>query len=210
MCGRYSLTDPAEAMERLFGLEADPAMVPRFNIAPGQSAPVLRILDGEREISTPKWGLVPHWVKSASTRLINARAETVATKFKSAFSSRRCLVPADGFFEWRKEGAGKQPYRIGFKGGPPFAMAGIWERGRRGDTFAIVTTAANVRIAPIHHRAPAIVAETSHDLWLRGDNSAAQSLLRPCAPDAMAFYRVSSRVNDVRNDDEDCIAWLGA
>ena len=166
-----------------------------------------------------RWGLIPPWSKDASiaSKLINARGETVAEKpsFRSAYESRRCLVPVDGFYEWRTEGGKKQPFRIGFREGKPFAFAGLWESwtvpeglkdtGDTVETFTIVTTNANPKLVPIHHRMPVIVDPTDYELWLEGGSDEANAVIKPFSQDDMAFYRVSTRVNNVRNDDEACV-----
>ena len=212
MCGRYTLTRPAEALERLFDVGAGPGSRPRYNVAPTQPAPVLRIgPGGGRRIETARWG----WTAlragdgGAPPLLINARAETVPARpaFREAFATRRCLVPADGFYEWRRERGRRQAFRIGFEGGAPFAMAGLWEKaGDSSGRFVVVTTAAPAKFAPIHPRFPLIVAAADHDAWLSGDAAAARALLRPPSADGMAHYRVGDRVNDARNDDPACVA----
>lgn len=223
MCGRYTLTVTPEMLRKLFGFDVTPNLEPRFNIAPTQMAPVVR--DGGecgRRMDLFRWGLIPAWAKdmSGASKLINARGETVAEKpaFRAAFADRRCLVPVDGFYEWRTEDGVKQPFRIGFRGGAPFAFAGLWESwtapaeaedaGSPVQSFTIVTTEANDKIRPIHHRMPVIVAPENYETWLNGNADAAQSVIVPFPPDDMAFYRVSRRVGNVRNDDADCIVPL--
>ena len=220
MCGRYSLTTAPEALRRLFDFDTTPNLQPRYNIAPTQSVPVVRpAANGGRELAMLRWGLIPSWAKEAAigNKMINARSETVAEKpsFRSAFRHRRCLVPADGFYEWRREGEIKQPYRIGMKGGAAFAFAGLWESWPGTDdddaveTFTILTTEANRRLGPIHARMPVILAPDAYDAWLAAESGSrddALGLLRPFAEAPMAFYRVSTRVNSPRNDDPDCLA----
>jgi len=228
MCGRYSLTTAPEAMRALFDYENLPNLEPRFNIAPTQPVPVVRLNEaGRRELALLRWGLIPHWAKDASmaARMINARAETVDAKpaFREAFAKRRCLVPADGFYEWRTEDGRKQPFRIGMKGGAPFAFAGLWESwtapegagpgaapGETVETVTIVTTDANEKLRPIHVRMPVILAAADYAAWLDTHTPAndAKALLRPYPAEPMAFYRVSTHVNAVRNDDAACIAPL--
>lgn len=227
MCGRYSLTTAPEAMRRLFEFENLPNLAPRYNIAPTQLAPVVRRRDGggARELVLLRWGLIPSWAKDASggAKMINARSETAAEKpaFRAAFRARRCLVPADGFYEWRTEDGRKQPFRIGFRGGGAFAFAGLWETwavrdgpeaGTTVESYTILTTAANDKLRPIHDRMPVILPPADWDAWLDPATAvpAAQALLRPHPPEPMAFYRVSIRVNSVRNDDADCIAPLNS
>ena len=226
MCGRYSLTTAPEALRRLFDFSNLPNLAARYNIAPTQDVPVVRSAGGgdggELELAMLRWGLVPSWAKEISigARMINARAETVAEKpaFRSAFRDRRCLVPADGFYEWRTEDGKKQPFRIGMKGGAPFALAGLWERwAPEGEepveTVTIVTTDANDKLRPIHHRMPVILAPDDYATWLdtgAEDAGPARALLRPYPGEPMAFYRVNPRVNNARNDDPECIAPLVA
>jgi putative SOS response-associated peptidase YedK len=217
MCGRYSLTTPVEALRRLFRFEQLPNLAPRYNIAPTQQAPVVRSSGSGREIVMLRWGLVPSWAKEiAGAPLINARGESVAEKpsFRNAFAKRRCLVPADGFYEWpvRADGV-KQPWRIGRRDGEPFAMAGLWESwrapgGEDVESFTIVTTAANGDIAPLHDRMPVILATNDHDLWLNAAAPRAEilALLRPYPANELRAYAVSTRVNKVANDDAACIA----
>ena len=219
MCGRYSLTVTPDELYRLFGIDDKLNLQPRFNVAPTQAAPVVRKNGAEKNMDMLRWGLIPPWSKDASiaSKLINARGETVAEKssFRSAYESRRCLVPVDGFYEWRTEGGKKQPFRIGFREGKPFAFAGLWESwtvpegledtGDTVETFTIVTTNANPKLVPIHHRMPVIVDPSDYDLWLNGAPDDAANVIRAFPPDEMAFYRVSTRVNNVRNDDESCI-----
>ena len=206
-------------LRTLVNVDTSLNLQPRFNIAPTQMAPVVRRSDDGRRMDMLRWGLIPSWSKdkNIASKLINARGETVAQKpsFRDAYKKRRCLVPVDGFYEWRKEGEAKQPYRIGFRGGTPFVFAGLWESwtvpdgqedaGDVIETYAIVTTEANPKIAPIHHRMPVIVDPSDYDLWLNGAPDDAANVIRAFPPDEMAFYRVSTRVNNVRNDDESCI-----
>ena len=234
MCGRYTLTVTPEMLRTLINFAVTPNLQPRFNIAPTQMAPVVRAQcgaqdgggggngGGGRKMDMLRWGLIPSWSKdmSVASKLINARGETVAEKpsFSAAYRERRCLIPVDGFYEWRPEGDGKQPFRIGFRGGAPFVFAGLWESwtappdavnaGDVVETFTIITTAANDKLAPIHRRMPVIVDPADFDLWLTGDPANAAEIIRPYPADEMAFYRVSTRVNNVRNDDAECIAPL--
>lgn len=219
MCGRYSLTVTPDELYRLFGIDDKLNLQPRFNVAPTQAAPVVRKNGAEKNMDMLRWGLIPPWSKDVSiaSKLINARGETVAEKpsFRSAYESRRCLVPVDGFYEWRTEGGKKQPFRIGFREGKPFAFAGLWESwtvpeglkdtGDTVETFTIVTTNANPKLVPIHHRMPVIVDPTDYELWLEGGSDEANAVIKPFSQDDMAFYRVSTRVNNVRNDDEACV-----
>ena len=222
MCGRYSLTTAPEALRRLFNFLNQPNLGPRYNVAPTQSAPVVRpAADGTgRELVMMRWGLVPSWAKDLSigAKMINARSETVAEKpaFRSAFRHRRCLVPADGFYEWRTEDGKKQPFRIGMKGGGPFAFAGLWESwtapedagdlaGETIESYTIITTTANEKLRPIHARMPVILDEAAHESWLTDEPATLAPLLTAFPAQPMAFYRVNPRVNNARNDDPSCI-----
>ena len=226
MCGRYSVTLPVEALARVFGFAERPNLAPRWNLAPTQQAPVVRlrdgggIEDGGRRLVMLRWGLVPAWAKDVSmgATLINARAETVAEKpaFRGAFRKRRCLVPADGFYEWKAEGKVKQPWRIQRPDGAPFAFAGLWESWQPKEagaapleSFTIVTTDANATLAPVHHRMPVILTTAEAQArWL--DPAAApdalQALLTAAPDDFLTAFRVSTRVNSARVDDAACIA----
>ncbi len=220
MCGRYSLTTPVEALRSLFRLVGNPNLPPRFNIAPTQDAAVVRPVQGgaERELAMLRWGLVPSWSRGPDSRygMINARAETVAEKpaYRAAFRQRRCLVPADGFYEWRQQGGRKQPYRFCLKEGGAFALAGLWESWSGGEnetieSFTIIVTDANALVRPIHDRMPVIVDPVDHDAWLDAEGTAvseALALLRPFEAEAMTAYPVSPRVNSPRNDDAECVA----
>lgn len=210
MCGRYLLTSPVDALIDLFGVQERLNLAPNYNAAPTQSLPIVRSDEsGRRELVSARWGLVPFWAKDLSigARAFNARVETLAEKpmFREAYRRRRCLVPADGFYEWQKTGAAKQPYLIRVKGGGPFAMAGLWERwGKDAETvtsFTIVTTAANAFMAELHDRMPVILDPADWQLWLDPSRGNAAALLRPC-PDAwLERWPVSPRVGNVRNND---------
>jgi putative SOS response-associated peptidase YedK len=222
MCGRYSFTTPIEAVRRLFGVAGGGNLAPRYNVAPTQAAAVVRLDEKTppgRILDHLTWGLVPSWAKDASmaARMINARAETVAEKpaFRNAFRRRRCLVPADGFYEWRLEGGAKQPYHIGFADRRPFAFAGLWEHwmGKDGSeilSFSIVTTDANELLRPLHHRMPVILEPEGHARWLDPATEAPVELLHPYRGDGLGFHAVSRHVNNVRNDDPECIAPLAS
>jgi putative SOS response-associated peptidase YedK len=215
MCGRFELhTNPA-AIALAFGLAHPPAISPRYNIAPMQDVPVVRTTrGGERELAQVRWGLVPRWAKDPSigARMINARAETLDTKpaFRNALKWHRCLLPADGFYEWRTLPNGKQPFRIGMKDGSLFGLAALFERwlspeGEVLDTCAIVTTPANPLIRPLHDRMPLIIAPEDYARWLDRSVEDVTDLLSPYPASAMNFYPVSTRVNAVRNDDPSII-----
>ncbi|NHN46766.1 SOS response-associated peptidase [Halostella sp. JP-L12] len=235
MCGRYSLFAPREDVVDLLDAAPEREFGPRYNMAPGEELPVVRDAASDR-IEFLRWGLVPHWADDdgIGNDLINARAETVAEKpsFRDAFRQSyadadgpragRCLVPADGFYEWVDEGDGKQPYRVAFEDDRPFAMAGLWAtweaeveqvgldafgdggdatpETRRLETFAVVTTEPNDLVADLHHRMAVILDEDDRGAWLDADPDAAADLLDPFPADEMRAYPVSTAVNDPSND----------
>jgi putative SOS response-associated peptidase YedK len=220
MCGRFTLTSTPEALAQRFGLDEPPRLAPRYNIAPGQDVLAVRV-DAERERRVAvslRWGLVPSWAKDPAVgfRMINARAETAAQKpaFRSAFRARRCLVPADGFYEWAKREGGKQPYHIGLRDGAPFGIAALWEgwRDPEGDVLescTLLTTDASDSIRDIHPRMPVILDASDHAQWLApdvGDPALLQPLLRPLPDASLTFHPVSDRVNSARIDDPACMA----
>jgi putative SOS response-associated peptidase YedK len=218
MCGRYAITSAPEAIRALFGFEEQPNFPPRYNVAPTQPIPIVRMVDGKRHFALVRWGLLPGWVKDPKTfsLLINARGESVIDKpaFRAAMRRRRCLVPADGFYEWKPAGERKQPYFVRLKSGQPMAFAGLWEtwtgpNGEEMDTAAIVTTTANRTLAAIHDRMPVILAPEAFDMWLdtaNVDAKTAAALLLP-APDALIeSYEVSTAVNRTANDNAALIA----
>jgi putative SOS response-associated peptidase YedK len=211
MCGRFTLTSTPEALAERFGLDAPPALAPRFNIAPGQDVLAIRARDGARRAELLRWGLVPAWSASASEGppLINARSETAAERraFRDAYRARRCIVPASGFYEWAARGDFRQPYWITPRDGEPFGIAGLWERwvapdGARLESCALLTTAASAQVAELHDRMPAILAPGAYAAWL---DPAAEpgALARLLAPNPLAFALrpVGLRVNRVENDD---------
>ncbi len=216
MCGRFAQIDGGRALVEHVSAYAAPAAAPRYNVAPGQTVPVLRQLsDTAAGLAPLRWGLIPSWSRDATigNRLINARSETVAEKpsFRAAFRARRCLIPADGFYEWQRLDGRKQPYFIRLAAATPFAMAGLWEswRGAAGvvETFTILTTAANDTVRPIHERMPVILDPAAHDAWLdpdNGDPKKRRGLLMPYAG-AMIALPVGNHVNRVGNDDRRCI-----
>lgn len=215
MCGRYAITLPPSAMERLFGrLGQLPNFPAHFNAAPGQPLPIVRRAPrGGRELALARWGLVPSWSKGPDSRfsMINARAGTVATKpaYRGAFRHRRCLVPASGFFEWRAGPGGKRPWYFTTRAGEGLAFAGLWEHwsGAAGDeieSFAIVVTDANALVAPVHDRMPVILDPKDHAGWLGEEevpNRALEKLLVPCPAEGMTVWPVSPRVNSAANDE---------
>ena len=219
MCGRYELHSHPAAIALAFGLASPPSVHPRYNIAPMTEIPIVRVnAEGQRELVRMRWGLVPRWAKDASigARMINARGETLVDKpsFQMPYRRHRCLLPADGFYEWQaapaRSGAGeaarKQPLHIGMADGSLFGLAGLYERwrsedGKVLDTCTIVTTAANELLAPIRDRMPLIVARQHYTRWLDPANDDVGDLIVPFSPEAMAHYPVSPRVNNVRHDD---------
>lgn len=210
MCGRYELHHNPDVMALMFELGMEPDWLPRYNIAPSQQAPIVRVdRGGMRKASMTRWGLIPHWAKDKSIayKTINARAETIATTpaYRDAFKKHRCLVPASGFYEWQVRGSGKQPYRIGMIDDAPFAFAGLWSRwndpeGQTIDTYTIVTTEPNALTAKVHSRMPVILAREDYARWLDYEIPDAQALLRPYPADEMRAYPVSSRVGSPKND----------
>lgn len=221
MCGRYELHTHPAVLALAFGLPFPPEIRPRYNIAPTQDVPVVRATrSGARELAQLRWGLVPRWAKDPSigSRMINARAETVTVKpaYRTALRWHRCLVPADGFYEWTMvPGVGKRPFHIGMKDGAPFAFAGLTERwltpaGTPLDTCTIITTQANALVAPLHDRMPAIVAPEDYARWLDSESEDVTDILSPYPAEAMHFFPVSTRVNAVRNDDAGLIEPVSA
>ena len=208
-----------EGLRALFDFVEQLNLAPRYNIAPTQEIAAVRLEDdGKRHLRQLRWGLVPSWAKDLSigARMINARAETLAEKpsFRSAFKAQRCLILADGFYEWRAEGKGpKQPYRITLADGGAFAFAGLWERWREKESeqtvesCTIVTTVANDALKDIHHRMPVILPPQDHGAWLdlTLPKDEALALLKPYADDQVAFHAISTQVNKVANDDPSII-----
>ena len=220
MCGRYSLTTPVEAVGDYFDFLELPNLPVRANIAPRQEVAAVRLGadDGVRHFAWLRWGLIPSWAKDAAIgdRMINARSESVAEKpaFRDAFRSRRCLIAADGFFEWRSEGGRKQPYRITLSDTDVFAFAGIWERWRDPqsreaiETCAILTTEAVPALRPIHHRMPVILDPANFTAWLNpvAKVDTIQTLLHQQPAHTFATYTVSTRINSAANDDLSLLA----
>jgi putative SOS response-associated peptidase YedK len=211
MCGRYTLTASAEQVQQAFNLDSVPAqLAPRYNIAPTQPIAVITN-DQPKQLTFVTWGLVPSWSKDTSMagQLINARAETLSEKasFRTAYKYRRCLVPADGFYEWRKDGKGKTPVYIHKQDRGVFAMAGLWERWVSKDgsevlSATIVTTDPNDMISKMHHRMAVILQPEDYELWLspKAEPLALQSLLKPYPSDDLRAYDVSTEVNNARFD----------
>jgi len=213
MCGRYIITSPPEALRALFAYEEQPNFPPRYNVAPSQPIAIVRVVDGRRHFALVRWGLLPPWVKDPKTftLLINARGESAIDKpaFRAAMRRRRCLIPADGFYEWQTVGGRKRPFFVRAKFGAPFAFAGLWEtwtgpNGEELETAAIVTTTANRALAPIHGRMPVIVPPEAFDLWLNTadvDARSAMALIAPAPDELLDAYEISTAVNRAANDD---------
>jgi len=218
VCGRYAFFSPGEAVARLFGLLRPVEIAPRYNVAPMQWIPAVRDDAGGRSVVLLRWGLLPSWARDASmaSRMINARAETVVAKpaFRGAFRQRRCLVPADGWYEWQPVAGGRQPWFLHRRDGQPFGMAGLWERWAPDDqadpveTCTLITTAATPGIAAIHARMPVVIPATACGIWLDPgvrDVNALAALLRVNEDADWTAHRVDRRVNDVRNDGPELI-----
>ena len=219
MCGRYRLSRRKQLVEEYFDTASEePEWTPRYNIAPTQPVPVIRQNPKEprRELSLMRWGLIPSWAKdsSASAMMINARSETAATKpaFRDPLTSRRCLIPADGFYEWRRSGKVKQPYCFEVNDGELFAFAGLWDRwkdpsGQWIKSCSILTTTPNAVTSSVHDRMPVILDPDGYDLWLdpgMTNVGAVSEMLKPYDARKMRSYPVSPRVNHVANDDAEC------
>ena len=222
MCGRYTLTCTPDVIAEEFRLEATPDLQPRYNVAPSQWVACVRagLPSPKREAVTLRWGLIPSWAgdPAMGMKLINARAETVAEKpsFRKPFRERRCLVLADGYYEWKRKGSRKQPYHIRLSSERPFAFAGLWDRwtgadGKTIDSCAILTTTPNERLASIHDRMPVILPPAAYEPWLDPGLRDAMHLapfLTPYPADAMIAVPVSRLVNDPRVDDARCLEAL--
>lgn len=216
MCGRFVINIPLSVFIKFFGISEVGDVQPRFNVAPTQSVPVIReASDGSRRLSAMRWGLVPAWAKEFGDGLINARAETVNEKpsFRQAFRQRRCIIPASGFYEWQKHNGKKIPHYVKMSGDVPMPFAGLWEswrspEGQVLESCAILTTAANPAIAPIHDRMPVILHPDEFSLWLDREVHEADRLAPLFAPypaDRLEVYPVSSLVNSPANDAPSCI-----
>ena len=217
MCGRFVITSPPEALRQAFGYAEQPNFPPRHNIAPTQPIPVIMSENGVRHFRLMRWGLLPAWVKDPRTftLLINARSETVQEKpaFKNAIRRRRCLIPADGYYEWQASGARKRPYFIHRRDGGPIGLAGLAEtwigpNGEELDTVAIVTAAASPDLAMLHPRVPVTIMPDDFDRWLdcrSHDAESVMALLTPPREGEFSWHQVSTRVNRVANDDAQLI-----
>jgi len=206
MCGRTSLYAPQEVVVERFDARPTRPLRPRYNVTPGQEHAVVRN-DAHDEIRFPTWGLVPRWADEFGGGHVNARAETLAEKpsFRAAYDQRRCLVLADGFYDWKETPLGRQPYRFELADAAPFAMAGLWERwsppdGEDRTSFTVVTTEPNDVVADVHHRMPVVLAPDEEERWLHGDERERAAVLDPYPADEMRAYPVSKRVNDPAND----------
>jgi putative SOS response-associated peptidase YedK len=218
MCGRYASFLPPDLIARLFGTRNDlPNLRPTWNMAPTMDAPVVRRHPetGDRHLDLLTWGFVPAFTRSLkeARRPVNARAETVASSgmFRAAFAKRRCIVPADAFYEWQAGPSGKTPYAIARADGDPLAFAGIWEGWRSPDgpvmrTFAIVTTTANTQMSVLHERMPVILEPPDWPAWLGETNENPAPLLRPSPDGVLRMWPVDRRVGNVRNDGPDLLA----
>ena len=219
MCGRFTLTDPDARLVEQFHLPKMPDLAPRYNIAPTQPVASVRARadGGGREMVLLRWGLIPFWAKDPGigARMINARSETVAEKpaFRAAFRQRRCLVVADGFYEWQKVNGQKQPYFFHMRDGQAFAFAGLWEQwsGQDGSSIescTLLTTEPNDLVRPVHNRMPVIVQSLDYELWLDRDIQDVARLdhiLKPLPSQMLDAYPVSRHVNSPDNDDARCI-----
>jgi putative SOS response-associated peptidase YedK len=218
MCGRYLITSAPEAFRRLFRYQEQPNFPPRYNVAPTQPIPIVRMAEGKRQFALVRWGLIPPWVKDPRNvgLLINARGESVNDKpaFRNAMRRRRCLIPADGFYGWREEGGRRRPYCVRPKDAGPVAFAGLWETwsGPNGDemeTAVIITTTANRELAHLHERMPVVVPPEAFDFWLDCDNvdaMTAAALFVPAPEGFFEAYEISPAVNRTANDGPELIA----
>lgn len=217
MCGRYTLHAGFETLRKHFQVLNQSELKPRFNIAPSQSVAAVRMGAEGRELVMLRWGLVPFWAKDLKIgyRTINARAETVASKpaFRAAFRQRRCLIPADGFYEWKAQSGGKQPYYIKLKYDSLFAFAGLWEQWKSKtdeilESCTIIVTNANKLVRSIHERMPVILHPDDYETWLDPSGNATDNLialLKPYSAEQMTAYPVSSSVNSPKHEDSSCI-----
>lgn len=222
MCGRFVITSPPAALRQIFGYLEQPNFPPRHNIAPTQPIPVVILENGARCFRLMRWGLLPGWVKDPRkfTLLINARSETVTEKpaFKNAIRRRRCLIPADGYYEWQGSEKPKRPFFIHRRDGAPIGLAGLAEtwigpNGEELDTVAIVTAPASADLSVLHHRVPVTIAPGDFDRWLDCSGDSAEdvmALLHAPAEGEFAWHEISTRVNRVANDDAQLILPISA
>ena len=222
MCGRFTLHTPATKIEEVFHLPDDSAMElkPRYNIAPSQGIPIIRYTDAGCEMVMARWGLIPAWSKESKSKYstINARIESVAEKptYRTPFKRRRCLIPADGFFEWKVVNGHKIPHHIRMRDGSVFAFAGLWDHwegeGQTLDSCTIIVMPSNEVMKPIHERMPAIIAPAHYDLWLDSrvtDKQVIMQYLTSAPSSQLTAYPVSTWVNSPKNHDERCIQPAG-
>jgi len=219
MCGRFQLDINPDRLFEIFGVPEITGFRRRWNIAPTQGALVIRAAGGKRAASTLRWGLVPFWAddETIGSRMINARAESARTKpaYRAAFKSRRCLIPATGFYEWRATpGKRKRPYLITPREGEVLALAGLWERWEKGDrpleTFTILTTSANEDVRDLHDRMPVALDESDWRVWLESDEAdEAEALLKPAARGSLDAIPISTRINSPANDDPGACSPVG-
>lgn len=211
MCGRYLFVSPLEAVQQMFKFNQMTNLGPNYNVAPTHEMPIVRRKHGDQgnELVIARWGLIPHWAKDKKIAYstINARSETAPSKpaFRDAFKKRRCLIIADGFFEWQRDGEEKTPYLIQPKAGGPFAFAGLWstwrpEDGKEVTSYTIMTTEPNEFMAKIHNRMPVILSVDGHDRWL-DLNADPSQILKPYPSDDLKAHPVDKRVGNVKNND---------
>jgi putative SOS response-associated peptidase YedK len=218
MCGRFTLHTPEPLIKKIFGIKnpASPGLKPRYNIAPSQQVPIIRDSATGREMVMARWGLIPHWSKEARTTYstINARVETVAEKpaYRTPFRHRRCLIPADGFYEWKVVDGRKIPHYIRMQDGGVFALAGLWDHwegdGKSLESCSIIVMPANKIMNSLHERMPAIIATAHYDLWLdpgTTDKAEIMSHLNSAPSSQLVTYPISSWVNSPKHDDERCL-----
>jgi putative SOS response-associated peptidase YedK len=215
MCGRFAQRSPAKKIAKQFKVEEVPPLAERYNVAPAQMILGIREEGDAREATFFKWGLVPRWAKDPSigNKLINARSETVEEKpsFREAFRRRRCIIPADGFYEWKREAGRKQPFFFKLKDERPFGFAGLWDRwegegGQVINSCTILTTEANGVLRPVHDRMPVILHPEDYELWLEGGERALlRELLRPYPEEEMTGHPVSSSINSPQNQGTELI-----
>ena len=218
MCGRFSNNIPIEDLIAYFGLSRGFPLEERYNLAPSQDVAMIRQQGAERSITLARWGLVPHWAREVQIgyKMINARAETVESRpsFRDAFRRQRCIIPASGFYEWKKAGKDRQPYYIFRKDGAPLALAGLWDRWENPEhpgevvvSCTIITTEANGLVAQLHNRMPALLEPATFDAWFdphQGEKDL-HGLLRPAAEGVLDLYPVSGYVNKPGNEGAECI-----
>jgi putative SOS response-associated peptidase YedK len=223
MCGRFTQTRSVESVAEHFAAQLAPGVAAgqrrRFNIAPTNDVLAVRNVEEGRQIRVLKWGLIPSWAKEPriGARMINARGESVADKpaFRSSFKSKRCLIPIEGFYEWRKQGKARLPVLIRPAEGGLLALGGLWARWRnpedesRIESCSIITVAANAQISAVHDRMPFMLHPDDWQAWLAGDPDDAKALLARAAAPPMALTRVTQHVNNVRNEDAECLTPLG-